>query len=267
MSALVPRSRPRSVRSTSAVPPLRGLLPLVVGLVIWQLLQHGQSPYYPRPSLWYDAVERLWQNDELLPALGQTLRSFVISLALAVVVGSVIGVLVGRLHPVDRALNPLLEFCRVMPPAAVLPLFVLVAGYTDQMKVEVTVFGAVWPILLQARTAARRISPALLDAAHSMGLSTFDRITKIIVPAVLPAVFVGIRIAAPVVLILVLLVEILTHVSGLGALIAAGQVNYVSAQVYGLVVITGALGLLVNALVMTLERRLLRYQPGARRFQ
>lgn len=258
--AVAPARRKRGQR-TAWFPPLRGLLPLVIGLVLWQLLQRGPSPYFPRPSLWYQAVRRLLDAGQLLPALGQTTRSFAVALLLAILIGSLLGILIGRVRAVDRALGPFLEFCRVLPPAAIVPLFVLIAGYTDAMKVEVTVFGAVWPILLQARRAARGISPALLDTARSMGLSRWGTIRKIIVPAVTPAIFIGIRIAAPIVLILVLLVEILTRVSGLGALISAGQVSYQSAQVYGLVAITGFMGLVLNAIVESLERRVLRYRP------
>jgi ABC-type nitrate/sulfonate/bicarbonate transport system permease component len=265
MAVPVAVSRPPGRRErrqrTSWFPPLRGLLPLLVGVVLWQLLQRGLSPYFPRPSLWYDAVHRLFDAGQLPPALGQTTRSFAVALALAIGIGSLVGIVIGRVRAVDRALSPLLEFCRVLPPAAVVPLFVLIAGYTDAMKVEVTVFGALWPILLQARRAARGISPPLLDTARSLGLSRWGTIHKIILPAVAPAIFVGVRIAAPIVLILVLLVEILTRVSGLGALIAAGQVTYQSAQVYGLVVITGFMGLVLNAIVESLERRVLRYRP------
>lgn len=258
---LTPGGFPAARKGT--FPPFRGLLPLVLLLAIWQFLQEGQSPYFPRPSLWFAAVEKLWRAGSLLPGFEATLESFSLALLLAVVVGSVVGIIVGRSRFLDRALGPLLEYCRVMPPAAILPLFIIFAGYTGTMKISVTVFGASWPILLQVRGAARAMSPALMDSARSMHLRRIATLRKIIIPAITPSLLVGTRIAAPIVLVLVLLVEIVTHIDGLGALIARSQESFLSAQVYGLVAITGCLGLIVNIAVSSLESHFLRYRPGS----
>ena len=57
----------RRPRRNLSIPPLRGLLPLVIGLVLWQVLSHGQSAYYPRPSLWWEGIEHEWQSGALKP--------------------------------------------------------------------------------------------------------------------------------------------------------------------------------------------------------
>lgn len=145
------RSRRRSRRLN--IPPLRGLLPLVVALGIWQLIQHGQSAYFPRPSLWWTAIEAQWSNGALGPAIRETMTAFVWSLIIATVLGTALGILIGRSRSADRALGPLLDFCRFMPAAAVVPIVVLFAGYTNTMTIVVVVFAAIWPILLQVRDA------------------------------------------------------------------------------------------------------------------
>lgn len=260
--ALSTKTTRRRTGPRAAIPPLRGLLPLACGIAAWQILGPTRSPYFPRPSEWLQSIANLWGSGALLEAISQTLASFAIALVGAVLIGLVIGLVIGRLVLLDRAVNPVLEFCRVLPPAAVVPLFVLFAGYTDAMKVEVTIFGAIWPVLLNVRSAARGVSTALLDTARSMHLGRTTVIGKILLPAVAPALFVGIRIAAPIVLILVLLVEILTHVNGLGALIADGQQKYMAAQVYGLVAITGIIAFVLNLAVALIEQFFLRYRPA-----
>lgn len=260
-----PRFRRRRARQRRrGVPPLRGLLLLAVLLAVWQLVQHGQSAYFPRPSLWWGAVKDLWTGGQLGPAVVATLKTFILALVVATVLGSVVGVLAGRVRLLDRTLGPFLEYCRVMPAAAVVPLAVLFAGYTQKMKIAVVVFAAIWPILLQVRAASRGLNPILLDIAKSMHLGRLGTVRKVLFPSLVPSILLGVRVAAPTVLIIVLLVEILTQVQGVGALIETAQRNFQSAQVYGLVCIAGLLGLLVNALVTLLEGYALRYRPPAR---
>ena len=226
-------------RRRGSFPPLRGLLPLGLLLGAWQLLGSESSPYFPPPSAWAGGLQRLWDNGTLTPAARETLVTFALSLVLATLVGSVLGVLVGAFRRVDRALGPSLEFARAMPPAAMVPIAALLIGYGETMKVAVVTFAAVWPVLLNARAGVRNLDPVLVDAARSLHLSWFDTVRKCMAPALAPAVLLGVRVAAPVALVITLLVEILTRVGGLGGLIALSQRNYLSAQVYGLILVAG----------------------------
>jgi ABC-type nitrate/sulfonate/bicarbonate transport system permease component len=243
------------------VPPLWGLLPLIVGLVAWQLLQHGQSAYFPRPSLWWDAVVEQADSGVLWPAIGATLKSFVLALIVATALGTIIGLIVGRSQRLDRLLGPVLDFCRFLPAAAVVPIVVLFAGYTEQMKLVVVVFAAIWPILLQVRASVRSQSPLLEDVARSLQLNRVRTLWHVLLPSLVPAVLLGLRVAAPIVLIVVLLVEIVTQVTGLGSLISTAQRSFDAAAAYGLLAIAGILGVAVNVVVAALESRILRYRP------
>jgi ABC-type nitrate/sulfonate/bicarbonate transport system permease component len=249
------------VKRLRELPPLRGLLPLVVLLVVWQLVQHGIDPYYPRPSLWWKSLSAAWNVGVLRPGVTATVKTFVLGLVLATAAGTILGALVGRSRVVDRALGPTLEYCRVLPPAAVVPIVVLFTGYTEQMKLAVVVFTAIWPVLLQVRTAARTINPVVLELAQVLRLGRARTLAKIVFPSLVPGVVAGVRLAAPVVLIITLLVEAVTQVRGIGSLLQNAQRNYDSAQVYGLIVITGVLALLVNWLVELATLGLRKYQP------
>lgn len=255
------RARRSSTRPRRGVPPLRGLIPLILFLAAWQVFGTDRSPYYPRPSTWWGGLEALWNGGSLAPAIGSTLETFVISLVIATVLGALIGAVIGAWRLPHRALNPTLEFLRAMPSAAVVPIFVLLIGYDQKMKVTVVVFTAIWPIMLNTRAAVRSLNPILLDTAASLHLSWFDRARKVLFPSLLPGILLGVRVAAPITLIITLLVEILTAVSGVGALIATAQQNFQSAAVFGLVVVAGIFGLLVNAIVALIEGYVFRYRP------
>lgn len=261
--------RPPSVRRRgqdgqarrSAFPPLRGLLPLAALLLIWELRGSDDSPYFPPPSTWIDGLRDLWSNGRLWPAAVQTLSTFAIALAVATVLGTVLGLLLGASRKADRALGPTLEFARAMPPAAVVPIAALLIGYDTTMKVAVVTLAAIWSVLLNTRAGVRSIDPVLLDMARSLRLGRVERTRKCAVPALLPSIFLGVRVAAPVALVITLLVEIVTRIDGVGALIANAQRNYLSGQVFGLILVAGLFSFVVNGLVSMLQAYAFRNRP------
>ena len=172
-----------------------------------------------------------------------------------------IGLLIGVFPRFSRAVGPLLEFLRAIPPPAVVPVAILFMGYDERMKLTVVVLAAIWPILLNTSSAAERVHPLLLDVARSFRLSAVDRMRLIILPSVVPAALLGIRVALPVAIVVTLLVEILTSIEGIGALMIAAQRNFQSPQVYGLLVLIGLFGLLVNNVFAVFEAILLRRWP------
>ncbi|MEW6153661.1 MAG: ABC transporter permease subunit [Actinomycetota bacterium] len=257
------RRRPRDgqARRTSAFPPLRGLLPLAALLLMWQMLGSEGSPYFPPPSTWIDGVRDLWSTGRLRPAAVQTLSTFAIALGVATVLGVLLGLLVGASAKADRALGPTLEFVRAMPPAAIVPIAVLFIGYGTTMKVAVVTFAAMWSVLLNTRTGVRSLDPVLLDMARSLRLGPVERSRKCVLPALLPSIFLGVRVAAPLALVVTLLVEIVTRVDGVGALIANAQRSYLAGQVFGLILVAGLFSFVVNGMVSVLQGFAFRNRP------
>lgn len=251
----------RGERQRSA--PVRGLLPLAGLLAVWQLAGSPRSPYFPTPSSWVEALVDLWGSGALQGAVIATMRTFALGLVLASLAGMTLGLVVGALPAVDRALNPSFEFARAMPPAALVPVATLLLGFDETMKVVVVVLAAAWPVLLNTRTAVRGIDATLLDTAMTLRLGTAGRLRKVIVPALLPAVFTGVRVAVPFALVITLLVEILTQLGGVGGLIAHAQQTFRPARLYGLIVVAGLLSLAVNTAVEAFERFVFRYRRGA----
>ena len=252
-------------RRIQHLPPLRGLLPLVALLVVWELTQRGIDPYYPRPSRWWEALSDEWKAGVLRESITATCKTFVVGLLLATVIGTAIGAVVGRSRLIDRALGPLFEYCRVLPPAAVVPIIVLFSGYTERMKLAVVLFTGIWPILLQVRTTARTLNPVMLDMARTLRLGRARTITKVMFPALVPGIVSGVRLAAPILLIVTLLAEALTQVNGIGSLLLNAQNTYNSSEVYGLVVLTGILALLVNWSVELVAFALQKYERTGER--
>jgi ABC-type nitrate/sulfonate/bicarbonate transport system permease component len=259
-----PKSRGGAGRLRSvlaSLPPARGLLPLILLLMIWQLLQPGPSPYFPGPSQWWTATLTLFGREHLVAAFGATTLTFLKGLALAIVAGTVIGLLVGVSDRAARALQPLLEFMRAIPPPVTVPVASLLIGYSESMKLTVVVLSALWPILLNATSAVRQIDPLLLDVARSFRLTAWQRMRRIILPAIVPSLLLGIRIAIPLAIVVTLLVEMLTSLPGIGALMIRSQRNFQSSEVYALLVLVGLFGFVVNDLFAVIEGVIMRRWP------
>lgn len=259
-----PRPAPRArggVAYGALVPPLRGLLPLALLLGVWELTGSERSPYFPRPSTWPAALGDLWTAGSLQPAAVATVTTFLLALGVAIVLGTLLGLLAGGVRTIDRALNPTLEFARAMPPAALIPIATLLIGYNEQMKVAVVTSAAIWPILFNSRAALRRLDPVLDETARSLHLTALQRVRKITFPALLPGIFLGVRIGGPIALVVTLLVEFLTQVDGVGGLIATAQRGYLSEQVWGLILVAGVFSLLVGGLIAALEGYVFRHRP------
>jgi ABC-type nitrate/sulfonate/bicarbonate transport system permease component len=245
----------------ASLPALRGLLPLVLLLLLWQLLQSGPSPYFPAPSRWWTATVALFNREHLLLAFGATTWTFVKGLALAIIIGTALGVLVGVSERAARALHPLLEFMRAIPPPVTVPVASLLIGYNESMKLTVVVLSALWPILLNATSAVRQIDPLLLDVARSFRMTPIERMRRIVFPAIVPSLLIGIRIAIPLAIVVTLLVEMLTSLPGIGALMIRSQRNFQSSEVYALLVLVGLFGFVVNDLFAVIEGMIMRRWP------
>jgi len=245
----------------TSLPAIRGLLPLILLLLVWQLVQSGPSPYFPAPSQWWAATVTLFNREHLLLAFGATTLTFLKGLALAIASGTALGMLVGVSERAARALHPLLEFMRAIPPPVTVPVASLLIGYNESMKLAVVVLSALWPILLNATSAVRQIDPLLLDVARSFRMTPIERMRRIVFPAIVPSLLIGIRIAIPLAIVVTLLVEMLTSLPGIGALMIRSQRNFQSSEVYALLVLVGLFGFVVNDLFAVVEGMIMRRWP------
>lgn len=245
----------------ASLPPLRGVLPLILLLVAWQAAAPRQSPYFPPPATWWISLETLIRNGKLFPALTSTVLTFALGLAIACLLGGAIGLLIGTSRQARRALGPLLEFCRGLPPPVIVPVAVLLLGYAESLKLLVVVWVAMWPILLNVAAAAEQVDPVLREVSRSFRLGRLASLRKIVMPSVIPPFLVGVRVAVPLAIIITLLVEMITMLPGIGSLIVTAQRDFRSAEVYALLVLVGLIGFALNALFVVIEDLMLRRFP------
>ncbi|MFI0404749.1 ABC transporter permease [Actinomadura sp. 3N508] len=201
---------------------------------------------------------------EFWRALLDTLRGWGIGLAIAVAAGLSLGLLIGSVPFLRAATASTIEFLRPIPSVALVPLAVLLYGTRLGSTLLLVVYAAGWPVLLQAIHGVQDIDPVARDTAASYRFSRWARLRHLIWPTALPYLLTGVRLAASVALILAVAGELIIGAPGLGSAIAVAQASNAVAEMYALILVTGALGVGVNLLTRALERRVLAWHSSVR---
>lgn len=243
--------------------PLRGLLPLATALLLWQASANVVSLQFPPPVQWWTAILTLIKAGTFWQAVAATLSTLVVSLFIASVVGYGLGLLIGMIAALREWSGPLLEYFRAIPPPVLIPIVVLMLGYSSTMKVAVVVFAGFWPVLLNTISGVSEIRPLTFDVAKSLRLTWMETVRKVVIPATVPSLLVGIRVALPHTVIITLVVEMFTGGIGLGGLMIMAERNFNAAIVFGLLVVVGGLGFCLSALFELVQRVILKRWPTA----
>lgn len=241
---------------------LLGFLPLVIGLVVWELIPSAeQSPFFPPPSAWLEDLRNQHGFGEIVSELAATLRTVVIGMLVAAVVGAVVGIAIGSFRVVRLSLSTTLEFLRALPAPVIIPIAVLALGQTETMKVFCVAFASVWPVLLNSASAASSTNPLLLDVGRTLQLTRAEQVRKIVLPSTVPSILLGVRVALPVAVILTILIEMLGSNVGIGSLLIEAQRAYQSADAFGLLFVVGIFGFALNAVFAGIGWLFLRRWP------
>jgi ABC-type nitrate/sulfonate/bicarbonate transport system permease component len=147
------------------------------------------------------------------------------------------------------------EVLRPVPSVALIPLSLLVFGFGVRMEVAVVAFATFWPMLVLAQAAARQVEPRLLEVALALGLSPQDRVLKIVIPAMVPRLFVALRLGVAIALVVAVTVEIAANPNGMGYAIMIAQQSLDPALMLAWLAWIGVVGFAINAAALALQRR------------
>jgi NitT/TauT family transport system permease protein len=200
---------------------------------------------------------RLWDNTQA--SLSRSLAGF----GIAIGIGVPLGLLIGWYRPVAEFLGPLLELFRNTAALALLPVFILLLGIGETSKIAIVVFACTWPILLNTVSAVRGVDAVLVKSARSMALPAPRLFAKVILPASVPTIFTGIRLAGSGSILVLIAAEMVGAKAGLGYLVNVSQQNFAIPQMYAAIIAISVIGLVFNQLLVALERRLTRWRPAA----
>jgi len=237
---------------------LRGLGGVAVLCLLIQLLAVIGPARWEIPNLRQlaDEVYHFVMSDpHFVGALLHTMKTVVLSLLVALVAGVVIGIPLGLSSVLYRTLTLPVELLRPVPAIALIPVMILALGQGQSMEVAVTALAAWWPILFNALYGARGVEPLTLQTARVFGLGRRQTTLRVVLPATLPMIVTGLRVAAPLALIVAVGAEYLaTAGQGLGGVLIQATASGNLQVLWAAAVVTGLLGLVIGALVWVVGR-------------
>jgi len=171
------------------------VLPLVL-LLTWEAIGAMlQSPRTPVPTKIIAAAGVLIASGDLPLAILQSLGRVFGGLMVAAAIALPLGLAMGNSRAVERNVDPVVETFRPIAAIAILPLAILWLGTGTAAAVMIVAYAAFFPLIVNTVAGAKNVHPTLLQAAATMGLSRFTIIRTVVIPAALPSIFVGLRIA------------------------------------------------------------------------
>jgi NitT/TauT family transport system permease protein len=235
---------------------------LVVLLGGWELASGTVvSPFWvSSPSQILAALVQMTADGTLPRAAFATILVAATGFVLGIVIGVGLGVLFGVNRVIARVLDPYLTGLYSLPRVALVPLFILWFGLGFEMKIIFTALLVFFPIFMNTLAGIRDVDDDLIDVIRVMGASRRDTILKVLVPSALVWVFAGLRISVPFALIGAVVAEMFSSSQGLGYVISYTANQFDTAGLFAALMVTTLLGLALDWLVGSVERRVLRWQ-------
>ena len=237
---------------------------VAAAIAVWYgLTARADSLFFPTPDKVLSAVWDDWirpfsttWSENLRPSLSRLLAGYLIAATVAIAAG----IAIGRSRRLADYVSPVIDFVRAIPPPALLPLFLVLLGIGDSMKVALIATGVFPPILLNSVDGVRSIDPLYLETARVLRIPRHRRITHVILPAAAPKMFAGLRIGMSIAVILMVISELVAATNGVGFRILQSQRQFRMVDLWAGLVVLGGIGAILNAGLTAVERRVLRWE-------
>ena len=234
---------------------------VAVLLIVWEVFGRRINPVFGSyPSAIAEAFWELAVTGQLWSALYDSLRPFVIGYALAIAVGVPLGLFIGGFRAAEAALGLYITAGYAMPLVALVPLLILWLGLGFAVKVAVIFLMSLFPICINTWLGVTAVPKTLIEVGKSFVAPDTVILRRIILPATLPYIMAGIRLAVGRAVVGMVIAEFFTTISGLGAVIINSANNFDTATMFVPIIILMVLAIGLNWLIGFVERRVAPWQ-------
>jgi ABC-type nitrate/sulfonate/bicarbonate transport system permease component len=232
-------------------------------LLVWEFVVRAFAPtYVAKPTTVAMVIPRVIVDPAFLAATGMTLTAVAEGLAIALVFGTIIGLLMGRSAMFERAIRHYVNGFYAIPMIVVLPLFSLWFGYTGATRIATIIFAAIFSIIVNVADGARSVPREFLEVARSFRSGRVRMLIEIVLPSSMPYLLAGFRLAAGRALIGAVVAEFFVSVGGLGYYILYNSRAYHHSEAFVGVLLLAGFGVGFELLINWCTRR---FMPWYRR--
>jgi NitT/TauT family transport system permease protein len=246
---------PRSISAASTV----------TVLILWEIFGRQVNPLFlSYPSAIGKAFGQVLASGEFQRQALISLEVFAIGLSAALILGIALGLLMGRYRLAEYVLDPYVYAFDATPRVALIPILLLWFGLGMPSRIAIVFLSGVFPVLMNTFSGVRTVSSALVEVGQAYGASERQLFGKIILPAALPFIIAGIRLAIGRALIGIITAEMFTAVTGLGALLIRYSSALATDKFFVPVIFLALLGVLLSAALEKLQKRLAPWKETER---
>lgn len=236
---------------------------LLVVLATWHMatvVRQFPEVVLPPPIRVLEEFVTSWQLGLVWDGFAYSARSLVVGLTVPIVIGIVVGIAMGASPLFSTLAKPYLWALFATPGIAILPLFILWFGIGDRTTIALIFISALLPMTLACADGVRTVDPALLRVARAFGAGKFDIARRIVLPALLPSIGIGLRVAVSRGFVALLFVEMLLSTGGLGTQVMRAARAFNTPRMMAFVFSLIVLGIALITLTRSVERYLSRWR-------
>lgn len=245
------------------VKPLRGAIPYLIAgfaiITVWQLvvvILHPSAAILPSPFKTLNTLWELIQSGELFVHISSSLSRVVLAWFLAAIVAIPLGLIQGTNEKFEKIFDPVIELFRPISPLAWIPLAILWFGIGESGKIFIIFVATFFPMLLNTVSGVKSVDPVMVRAGRILGCDTSLKLfIKVILPASMPTILVGMRIAFGTGWAAIIAAELVAAQNGLGFLISEGMEILRSDLVLAGMVVIGVLGVLIDSIFRLIGKK------------
>jgi sulfonate transport system permease protein len=255
-----------TVRARPALPrSVERFAGVAVLLIVWQVLSSAgllgadvlAGPVETLQTGWH-----LILDGTLESAVWASLQRVLIGLAIGVPAGTILALTAGLTRTGDDLVDAPMQALRFVPVIGLEPLVIMWFGIGNAAKISIIVFGVLFPVYINTHAAVRNLDPRHRELARTVGLGRFAVIRRIVLPGALPGFLVGLRMAVAVSWLILVFSEQINSTNGIGYLIVQAETFFQTDTIVVALATYAVLGLICDALVRALERKVLAWLPG-----
>lgn len=226
------------------------LLSVSLFLILWQVIAANFiDPFFlPTPTAILAAVGELLREDILLGAIGISLGRIFLGWVLGSLIAVPIGLLVGSAGVIKSVIDPFIHFFRFVPAIALITLFIVWFGIGELSKILLITYATGFIVMINTASGVTAIPADKLDAGRTLGANSRQVFFRIIIPATLPYIYVGMRLAMASSFLVIVAAEMLAAQSGLGYLIWTSRLYFQIDWMFAAIILLGLLGFLSDRL-------------------
>ncbi|MDE3100596.1 MAG: ABC transporter permease [Chloroflexota bacterium] len=234
-----------------------GLTGLVLFLVTWQVVGMRTNPvFFSTPTGVAASAGPVFEKGHLLSLYLNTMKIYLVGLALATFLGVSLGILTGLNRRARYLLDPLAVAAYSTPSLVLIPVFILWFGTGDPAKIALMLFTGIFPNLVNTQLGVDQMGPQMSELGRSFGANRRELLTQIVLPAIVPYSMAGVRLAVPRAFVAILAAEMLITAGGVGGLIVQYGDQFQTSFYFVPVILIVLTSYVLTELVKLLERRL-----------